>query len=327
METYTLAVSVDGAVKRRAWRHPVSLAIQKGERVAIVGKNGSGKSTLLQTMIGVLRPDAGRVRLLGRDPYRHPAVRRRVAVAFQDLSLDGGYPVRRTLGLHAALFRIPKKRMAELVRRFEVPLEATPFHMSGGQQKRAELVKALAQDAEVYFLDEPTAGLDREGVGLLGEELERLRRRQATVVLVTHDTELLPAADRVIDFDELKERSARMAGEVQKLVLELSTWKPELDPKIKAIKPVIGYEVEPNPEVLKRLGIPPELFKGVVFVDDADEAGMESAAAGGTQISMEALFERCRLKLETRDNQAALPELLKLLVEHDVRVLGVSEGA
>jgi len=267
------------------------------------------------------------VRLLGRDPYRQPAVRRRVAVAFQDLSLDGGYPVRRTLGLHAALFRIPKKRMAELVRRFEVPLEATPFHMSGGQQKRAELVKALAQDAEIYFLDEPTAGLDREGVGLLGEELDRLRRREATVVLVTHDTELLPVADRVIDFDELKERSARMEGEVQKLVLELNTWKPELDPKIKAIKAVIGYEVEPNPEVLQRLGIPPELFKGVVFVDDADEAGLAAAPAGAQQISTDTLFERCRLKLETSDNQAALPELLKLLVEHEVQVLGVLEGS
>jgi len=318
---------VESVVKHRAWRHPVSLAIEKGEQVAIVGRNGSGKSTLLQTMIGVLRPDAGRVRLLGRDPYRHPPVRRRVAVAFQDLSLDGGYPVRRTLGLHAALFRIPRKRMAELVRRFEVPLGATPFHMSGGQQKRAELVKALAQDAEVYFLDEPTAGLDRDGVGLLGEELERLRRRQATVVLVTHDPELLPATDRVIDFDELKERSARMAGEVQKLVLELNTWKPELDPKIKAIKPVIGYEVEPNPEVLERLGIPPELFKGVVFAEDADAAGLPAGAAGGQQVSMDTLFERCRLKLETSDNQAALPELLKLLVEHEVQVLGVSEGA
>jgi len=322
-----MVIEANDLVKRRAWRHPVSLSIEKGERVAIVGRNGSGKSTLLQTMIGVLRPDAGRVRLLGRDPYRQPAVRRRVAVAFQDLSLDGGYPVRRTLGLHAALFRIPKKRMAELVRRFEVPLEATPFHMSGGQQKRAELVKALAQDAEVYFLDEPTAGLDHEGVGLLGEELERLRRREAAVVLVTHDTELLPTADRVIDFDELKERSARMAGEVQKLVLELNTWKPELDPKIKAIKPVIGYEVEPNPEILQRLGIPPELFKGVVFVDDADEAGIPAAPTGAQQISTDTLFERCRLKLETSDNQAALPELLKLLVEHEVQVLGVLEGS
>ncbi len=322
-----MVIEANDVVKRRAWRHPVSLSIEKGERVAIVGRNGSGKSTLLQTMIGVLRPDAGQVRLLGRDPYRQPAVRRRVAVAFQDLSLDGGYPVRRTLGLHAALFQIPKKRMAELVRRFEVPLEATSFHMSGGQQKRAELVKALAQDAEVYFLDEPTAGLDREGVGLLGEKLERLRRREATVVLVTHDTELLPVADRVIDFDELKERSARMEGEVQKLVLELSTWKPELDPKIKAIKPIIGYEVEPNPEVLQRLGIPPELFKGVVFVDDADEAGLAAAPGGAQQISTDILFERCRLKLETSDNRAALPELLKLLVEHEVRVLGVLEGS
>jgi len=323
-----VTVEVSQLVKYRAWRHPVSLAIEKGERVAIVGRNGSGKSTLLQTMIGVLRPDGGRVRLLGRDPYRDPPVRRRVAVAFQDLSLDGGYPVRRTLGLHAALFRIPKKRLAELARRFAVPLDSTPFHMSGGQQKRAELVKALAQDAEVYFLDEPTAGLDSEGIELLTGSIEALRGQGATVVLITHDPQLLPTVDRVIDFDELKERGARMAGEVQKLVLELNTWKPELDAKIKAIKPVIGYEVEPNPEVLKKLGIPPELFKGIIFVEDeADEASVPTGAALGQQISMDALFERCRIKLETSDNQAALPELLKLLVEHDIQVLGVSEGS
>ncbi|GEM89187.1 ATP-binding cassette domain-containing protein [Oceanithermus desulfurans] len=127
-------LEVRAVVKRRAWRHPVSLAVEKGEHVAIVGRNGSGKSTLLQTMIGVLQPDAGRVRLLGRDPYRSPQVRRRVAVAFQDISLDSSYPVRRTLGLHAALFRVPRKRIGELVDRFEVPLDATPFHMSGGSR-------------------------------------------------------------------------------------------------------------------------------------------------------------------------------------------------
>ncbi len=322
-------VEVTNVVKHRAWRHPVALSIEKGEHVAIVGRNGSGKSTLLQTMIGVLRPDAGRVRLLGRDPYRRPEVRRRVAVAFQDISLDSSYPVRRTLGLHAALFRVPRKRLDELVDRFEVPLDATPFHLSGGQQKRAELVKALMQDADVYFFDEPTAGLDRSGIELLESALKRLRDRGATVVIVTHDRELLTGVDRVVDFDELKERSALMAGDVQKLELELSTWKPELDAKIKAIRSVIGYEVEPNPEVLQRLGIPPELFKGVVFVEDdvADAGSPEAGASRGVPISTDALFERCRLRLETSDNKGVLPELLKLLVEHDVQVLGVSEGA
>jgi len=326
VKAQTPAVSVEGVVKRRAWRHPVSLTIGRGEYVAIVGKNGSGKSTLLETIIGVLRPDAGRVRLLGKDPHRFPPVRRRVAVAFQDLSLDGNYPIRRTLALHAAVFGIPKARLLEVARRFEVPLEAMPFHMSGGQRKRAELAKALAQEAEVYFFDEPTAGLDRGGIEVFGEELGGLRRRGATVVVITHDPGLLPSADRIVDFDELKERSARMAGEKQVLVLELSTWKPELDSKIEAIPSVIGHKVEPNPEVLKKLGIPPELFKGVVFVDDVSKAGIKGAKSS-RQISLDTLFKRCRLRLETTDNKAALPEVLKLLIAHGIEVLEVSEEA
>ena len=316
------AVNVEGLVKRRAWQHPISLTIEAGEYVAVVGKNGSGKSTLLETVIGVLKPDAGRVELLGKNPHRFPYIRRRVAVAFQDISLDSNYPVGRTLALHARIFGITRARLRAMAQKFEVPLEATPFHMSGGQRKRAELTKALAQSAEVYFLDEPTAGLDREGIQVLSEEIEALRRRNATIVVITHDLGLLPQVDRVIDFDELKERSARMAGERHRLVLELSTWKPELGPELEKIKSVISYKVEPNPEVLKKLGIPPELFKGVIFVDDVSKVGIKGEARK-SQISLDALFERCRLELETTDNKSALPEVLKLLITNGIEVLEV----
>jgi phospholipid/cholesterol/gamma-HCH transport system ATP-binding protein len=183
----------------------VDLAVKRGEVFGLIGGSGSGKSVLLREVIGLLRPTAGRVELLGTDVWRSGAdelnaLRRRFGVLFQDGALFSSLTVAENV---AVPFRehtpIPKDVIAPLVG-FKIGLVGlppdsaakAPAQLSGGMRKRAALARALALEPEILFLDEPTSGLDPVGA----REFYRLLRVLAdslglTIFLVTHDVDLL----------------------------------------------------------------------------------------------------------------------------------------
>jgi len=181
----------------------LSLDIGAGEFFALLGGSGSGKSTLLRVIAGFERPDAGRVRLLGRDITPLPPPERPVAMMFQSYALFPHMNVLENIayGLRRAGERDPAPRVAELIALLGLEgLEARrPHQLSGGQQQRVALARALARRPPLLLLDEPLAALDsglRERTGL---ELRALQRRLgASFVMVTHDqAEALSLADRV----------------------------------------------------------------------------------------------------------------------------------
>ena len=201
-------LQVEGVVTRfgaQRIHDGVSFSVGRGEVVALIGGSGTGKSVLLKEIIGLLRPAAGSIRLLGTDVWRASpdelnAVRRRFGMLFQDGALFSSLTVAENI---AVPFRentdLPMDLVAGLVG-FKLSLVGlppdtgakTPAQLSGGMRKRVALARALALEPEILFLDEPTSGLDP----VSAREFDRLVRVLAdslglTVLIVTHDLDML----------------------------------------------------------------------------------------------------------------------------------------
>ena len=189
----------------------VDLAIAAGETTVILGGSGSGKSVCMKHMIGLLRADAGEVRVLGRDVTRLSErgwveVRRDFGMVFQGAALfdslsvyeNVAYPIRE----HE---RWPEARVAERVSRClrAVGLGGAerllPAELSGGMRKRVGVARAIALEPKIILYDEPTTGLDPANSRRIGELIQSLQRELgATSVVVTHDLALAFAiADRI----------------------------------------------------------------------------------------------------------------------------------
>lgn len=175
----------------------VSLELPAGRTTAVLGESGSGKSTIVQLVIGLLRPDSGSVRTLGRpidyDDLR--PLRRRIGYAVQDVSLFPHLRVRDNILLPANLDGWPaaeqEARLAELLELMHLPadvLDRYPHELSGGQQQRAGLCRAMIRKPDLLLLDEPFSGLDTlTKAGIHAQFLELRQRAPVSTVLVTHD--------------------------------------------------------------------------------------------------------------------------------------------
>ncbi len=201
LETHNLSVSYRGKPVLQG----VDLAIPAGSLTGLMGPNGAGKSTLLKTLIGEIRPDSGWARLLGEPLAR---VLGRVGYVPQRESIDWDFPVSvldvalmgtaRDLGWFGRPGRGHRRRAMDALEQTGMADFAGRRigELSGGQQQRAFLARALAQDADIYLMDEPLAGVDaateRAIIALLGT----MRDAGKTVVVVHHD---LRTAGRYFD--------------------------------------------------------------------------------------------------------------------------------
>ena len=174
----------------------VDLAVLPGVLLAVVGPNGAGKTTLIRSVLGLVRPVAGEVRIHGR-PYEEQ--RRRVAYVPQRGSVDWDFPTTVLdvvmMGRYGALgwLRRPGAREREqaLTALEQVGMadyrDRQISRLSGGQQQRVFLARALVQDADVYFMDEPFQGVDAKTERAIVALLQELRAGGRTVVVVHHD--------------------------------------------------------------------------------------------------------------------------------------------
>jgi zinc transport system ATP-binding protein len=189
----------------------VSLAVHRGEFVALVGPNGSGKSTLLKVLLGLLRPTAGRVRIFGQAPQRFTE-RWRLGYVPQRPELTSEIPA--TVEEVVAAGRLPRRgwwrRMRPADReitRHSIesvalgPEGSRPVNeLSGGQQQRTFIARAFASEPDLLVLDEPIAGIDRESQTRFRDSLIHLRAEHgAGVLLVSHELSAVARdLDRVI---------------------------------------------------------------------------------------------------------------------------------
>jgi putative ABC transport system ATP-binding protein len=197
----------------------ISLTIERGEAVGLVGPSGSGKSTLLMTLAGLERPDSGRVLVDGADLTRlgeNELARfrgRNMGVVFQSFQL---IPTMTALENVAVPLELAGR--ADAFARAAEELEAVglgarlshyPAQLSGGEQQRVALARALAPDPLILLADEPTGNLDSEtGAAIIDLIFAQQARRGATLALVTHDPSLAARCDRSVRL-----RSGRIESE------------------------------------------------------------------------------------------------------------------
>ncbi|MFN0028250.1 MAG: metal ABC transporter ATP-binding protein [Acidimicrobiales bacterium] len=191
----------------------IDLVLASGRSLALVGINGSGKSTLLRTIAGLLAPLGGELRVFGHPPRsraRRADHQHRVAYLGQfhpaagllplpvrDVVMMGRYPRRGLLGRLGSEDRRCVSDALDSVELADVA-EAPLRSLSGGQQQRVYLAQALARQADLLLLDEPTAGLDAHSIGLYAQLMAKEQHRGAAVITATHDVSDAARADTVL---------------------------------------------------------------------------------------------------------------------------------
>lgn len=196
----------------------VSLSIEEGEMIGVMGHTGSGKSTLIQHFNGLLKPASGRVLLDGRDIWADKEkirdVRFQVGLVFQypeyqifeetvykDIAFGP-----KNMGLDEAEIKRRVLETAHDIGISEKLLERSPFELSGGQKRRVAIAGVMAMEPKVLILDEPTAGLDPAGRDKILQHIKNYHRRtKNTILIVSHSMEDIASfADRILVMSKAK---------------------------------------------------------------------------------------------------------------------------
>lgn len=191
-----------GTPFQHAALHDVSLCIERGEFIGLIGHTGSGKSTLIQHLNGLLKPTSGKVLFQGEDiwkdvkftretryhvglVFQYPEYQLFEETVFKDIAFGP-----KNMGLSEEEIRARVLRAAGFVGIAESELEKSPFDLSGGQKRRVAIAGVIAMEPEVLILDEPTAGLDPAGRESILQNIRDYQKAQnATVIMVSHSME------------------------------------------------------------------------------------------------------------------------------------------
>ena len=207
VETRGLEVrSIAKAYDRKAVLHDVSLEVSRGEVVGLLGPNGAGKTTCFYSVMGLVKPDSGRIFLDGQDITELPMYRRAIlglGYLPQETSIFRGLTVEQNI---AAVLEVAEPDKAERSRRLEQLLgefgitalrDAPAMALSGGERRRCEIARALAADPSIMLLDEPFAGIDPISISDIRDLVKELKQRDIGVLITDHNVrETLDIVDR-----------------------------------------------------------------------------------------------------------------------------------
>ena len=199
----------------------VSLSVNKGEFVAIVGSSGSGKSTLLHILGGVDSPDSGKIFIQGEDisQYTEDELalfrRRKVGLVYQFYNLIPNLSIEKNISLPLILDKplifnkqkIDKDKLMNLAEKLGIKnkLNSFPHELSGGQQQRAAIARSLIYAPALLLADEPTGNLDRKNTDEIMSLLQYAHKTyNQTILMVTHDERLALSASRIVDLSDVK---------------------------------------------------------------------------------------------------------------------------
>jgi ABC-2 type transport system ATP-binding protein len=209
----------------------VDLTIATGEIVGLLGPNGAGKSTLFQMAAGLFAPDGGDVKLFGLDYRKNSSdILKRLGVVFQSRSVDLDMTVFANLAFHGNLFgltgKLLRERIAETTELLEIGdlVRQSVRTLSGGNQRRVEIARALLNAPDLLLMDEPTVGLDPVMRQLVVTHMAKVRATHGTSILwSTHLVEEVENADRIAVL-----KAGRVVGEGTPAGLCAGTGTPDL---------------------------------------------------------------------------------------------------
>ncbi|QDX27653.1 LPS export ABC transporter ATP-binding protein [Sphingomonas suaedae] len=199
-------VSIAKSYDKRVVLSDVSLSVGRGEVVGLLGPNGAGKTTCFYSVMGLVKPDAGRIMLDGQDITPLPMYRRAIlglGYLPQETSIFRGLTVAKNI---SAVLELAEPDKAARARRLEQLLEefgltrlrdAPAMALSGGERRRAEIARALAADPSIMLLDEPFAGIDPISIADIRDLVKELKTRNIGVLITDHNVrETLDIVDR-----------------------------------------------------------------------------------------------------------------------------------
>lgn len=180
----------------------ISFRVESGEIFGLLGPNGAGKSTLIRMLTTLIPPTSGSATVGGRDILRDPdGVRRVIGVIPQAMTSDLELSPRENLLIFAKLYSVPRERRRQLIPELLEAVQLTPWadrpvrNLSGGMRRRLEIARGLVHEPQIFFLDEPTTGLDPVSRVAVWEMLQQIKTERALTVLLT--THYMDEADRL----------------------------------------------------------------------------------------------------------------------------------
>lgn len=189
----------------------ISLSIPAGQTLGLLGPNGAGKTTTIKMLVGVLKPDQGKIVIDSSEDPSIPAVRMKVGTAPQDLAIYEDLTAEENLEFFGKLYRLSGKHLKERVdwalevARLTDRRKDTVKTFSGGMKRRINLAVALIHDPPVLLLDEPTVGVDPQSRNFIFESIEELKKQGRTIVYTTHYMEEAQRlCDRIAIIDQGK---------------------------------------------------------------------------------------------------------------------------
>jgi ABC-2 type transport system ATP-binding protein len=262
----------------------LDLSVPPGQTFAFLGQNGAGKTTTIRMLLGLLKPDAGQVRVLGLDPQRQPLeIRRRVGYVAEDQEMFGWMSVGQLLSFIAPFYPTWDAAWAkQLSDRFELPLRTRVKHLSKGQGVRVALLLALAHRPELVILDDPTLGLDP----IMRKEFLRdlvtpLQGERVSVFFSSHLLyEIEPAADSVVILDHGRVMRQAATEDLRAQVKRLVA-PAEAEGILRGLPGVLDFSLRGR--------------QATVVVEDINSARPALAAAGVTaqeiELNLDEIFE------------------------------------
>src|SRR5919112_1583508 len=189
--------SIAKAYDRRAVLLDVSLSVSRGEVIGLLGPNGAGKTTCFYSIMGLVKPDSGRIYLDGQDITNLPMYRRAIlglGYLPQETSIFRGLTVSQNI---MAVLEVAEPDKAVRRARLERLRDAPAMALSGGERRRCEIARALAADPSIMLLDEPFAGIDPISISDIRELVRELKQRGIGVLITDHNVrETLDIVDR-----------------------------------------------------------------------------------------------------------------------------------